>query len=1174
MGIGGLSAATLATIATELNTFFAAQIAPQAATVNYLSANNSITIASLVRNGGTGVVQSTSQVAAPANGNLTVGTPASLAVSYSHTAANTCSDTFQVAGTGAATTAARTVNITITPPTLTATNSAAAIAYNSTGFTAVPLNLTGPASGITITTNLPANSGTLQTAGGAISYQADPVNYVPQVTFQYRATGPCGSQSAIATVTLNVNPPGPPGANPVAANVAFQTATAVTANVVGPFDLLTIVTAPVNGMVPAPALNATSFTYTPRAGFIGTDTFTYTARAPGGGASPSATVTITVLPPGALVANNRSANVAFNAPTAIDLAANVTGFVSSVAVVGGSVTNGTATAAGTVVTFTPTTGYFGPAVFQYTAVAPGGAVSAAATVSLTVGTQAPGAGAAAMTVQLNTPGTLDLAPFITGSAITGVQIASNPTKGTVTVSGTRVIYTPVNDFFGSDTFTYQAFGNAGTSAPGRVTVTVIGRPDPTKNAATIGILSAQADTARRFAQGQTSNYQRRLEALRSGRVARETRGAAGGSAVARNNVPSNVRNTEVERQQPANVVEPVRLAALNTTDTATDGGGSGLVLPSFVSDLVSAATSRSINVAQLTGARGTDTATLGSREVTYWMDGTVSFGSRDATGTRSALEFTTSGVTAGLDYRVTDKLVLGVGVGYARDRTSIGVDGTKNRSQGYSVAGYGSYQPTPNTFIDGLIGAGSLRFDSDRVVAVANDVARANRDGSQYFGALIAGYELRRNGMLWSPYGRVDYSVNKLDQATESGAGLNALTYFAQRQKSLQGALGLRVESAHEVEFGWVVPRMRGEYRYDGQGAQQVSIAYADQVVTGPRYALNTGPLDRNTYVFGVGADFVRRNGITMGIDYQINVSGSQSRSQTARFVFQYDLDGKPRRPGFFEASGEPGPLDLQFDGGYSFDDNVNRAANRTEKLLDHSFSANLSKNWVIPFEGNEKFRLLTSALLGGERFKNYNGLSRAIASVTGDLQYRTSAEFDAVTLGLFGKAFYEQFESDSRDGYRYSFGVSASQSLTDRITVFGALAREERYARSAVFEGKHNSARANIDYALNKDGTLYLTGEHRRGDTVSTARPTLANLDIARVFRADDVFDRGLTSYRVDAKTWIATIGYNLGYGERNSLDISWRRAQSLTLQAPSFAAPRFKYVVNQFNLVYLMRF
>ena len=115
MGIGGLSAGTLATIAAELNTFFAAQLAPQAVNVNYLSANNSITIASLVRDGANGVIQTTSQVVAPANGSLTVGTPASMAVSYSHTAANTCSDTFQVAGTGAATTAARTVQETIAP---------------------------------------------------------------------------------------------------------------------------------------------------------------------------------------------------------------------------------------------------------------------------------------------------------------------------------------------------------------------------------------------------------------------------------------------------------------------------------------------------------------------------------------------------------------------------------------------------------------------------------------------------------------------------------------------------------------------------------------------------------------------------------------------------------------------------------------------------------------------------------------------------------------------------------------------------------------------------------------------------------------------------------------------------------------------------------------------------
>lgn len=778
---------------------------------------------------------------------------------------------------------------------------------------------------------------------------------------------------------------------------------------------------------------------------------------------------------------------------------------------------------------------------------------------------------ATMTVQVNTPGTLDLAPFIVG---TGVQVVTSPGRGTATVSGTRVTYTPVNDFFGTDTFTYRAFAGVGASTPASVTVTIAGRPDQARNAATTALLGAQADTASRFAQGQTANIQRRLEALRRGRAAPDARGDAGGRAVVRNESPLRGRDAASERQTKDDAHEPpVRLAALDTGDNANSAGG-GLALPAFASGLVSAAQGQAINVAQLTGARGNSASTTGSRDIAVWSDGVVGFGSRDATASRNAQEFTTSGVTAGIDYRVTDNLVLGVGVGYARDRTSIGVDGTKNRAQGYSVTGYGSYQPTPNTFIDGALGTGSLRFDSDRVVAVANNVARANRDGSQYFAALIAGYELRRNGTLWSPYGRVDYSVSKLDTATESGVGLNALTYFSQRQKSLQSALGMRIESAHEVGFGWVVPRLRGEYRYDGQGSQQASLSYADQAATGPRYALNTGPVDRNTYVFGVGADFVRRNGITMGIDYQATFSGGQGRSQTARFLFQYDLDGKPRRPDFFESSDEVGALDIQFDGGYTFDDNVNRAGNRSERLLDHSFSANLSKNWVIPIEENEKFRLLTSVLLGGERFKNYNGLSRATASATGELQYRTSGEFDAVTLGLFGKAFYEQFESDSRDGYRYSVGVSAAQTLTDRISVFGALAYDARYARSAVFDGSHRSARVNFDYALLKEGTLYWTGEHRRGDTVSTALPSLVNLDIAKVLRADDVFGRGLTSYRVDAKTWISTIGYNLGYGPRNSIDISWRRAQSLTLQAPSFPAPRFKYVVNQINLVYLMRF
>lgn len=266
------------------------------------------------------------------------------------------------------------------------------------------------------------------------------------------------------------------------------------------------------------------------------------------------------------------------------------------------------------------------------------------------------------------------------------------------------------------------------------------------------------------------------------------------------------------------------------------------------------------------------------------------------------------------------------------------------------------------------------------------------------------------------------------------------------------------------------------------------------------------------------------------------------------------------------------GPLDIQFDGGYSYDDNINRASSHADILSDQSFSVNVSNAWVFPV--NENSRALVTAIVGGEKFRNYNGLSRVSGGLTGELQYRASAAFDAPTLALSGKTFIERFESDKRDGHRYSVGISILQPLTDRITAFGALTYESRYAKSAVFDGKHHSARINFDYALHKDGTVYLGGEYRRGDIVSTARPSLANLDIAKVFTQDDVFGKGFTSYRFDAKTWIATVGYNLGFGPRDSLDLSWRRAQSTPTDSTSFPAPGFRYVVNQFNVVYLKRF
>lgn len=262
--------------------------------------------------------------------------------------------------------------------------------------------------------------------------------------------------------------------------------------------------------------------------------------------------------------------------------------------------------------------------------------------------------------------------------------------------------------------------------------------------------------------------------------------------------------------------------------------------------------------------------------------------------------------------------------------------------------------------------------------------------------------------------------------------------------------------------------------------------------------------------------------------------------------------------------------LDIRADAGLMYDDNVTRANTAADKLSDRSYSVNLSLPYTRML--SEHTRLRASALVGGERFVTYKGLSRAIGGGSAEYQYRSSSEFATPTFALFARAFGEQYESKLRDGWHYSAGASMLQPVTDRIQLFGALSHNQRHADSEVFDTVDNSARLNLDYVVTRSGTLYLSGDYHRGDVVSTGHPTLGLVDIAKVFAADDVFT-GLDSYRFDGTTVISTLGYNIGFGSSRALDISWRRITSRSSLQPSYALAE-SYVANQFFLVYLMNF
>ena len=500
------------------------------------------------------------------------------------------------------------------------------------------------------------------------------------------------------------------------------------------------------------------------------------------------------------------------------------------------------------------------------------------TVTITISPAAPIASGATMTVPLNTPTMLDLISSITGATAISINIVVAATHGTATVSGMQVTYTPDHDYFGLDTFSYVALGVGGPSTAAVVSVTIVGRPDPAKDPKVIGLLNSQTETAKRFAKAQIANFQQRLERLH--------RAAPGITADPAPHDPDN--NSADNNLQPR--LSPAAVATYQNNpwhfpDSRESIAASGSA--QLAQLVASAFTNASLNLATLMDA---DKAAPGAPQQTeVWGAGNLRYGTRNQT-VGGVIDFSTDGASLGADRRMDDALTLGMGIGYARDKSTIGTDGTGTSAHARSLAAYGSYLLTPAFFLDGLIGYGTLDFNTTRYVQPIDDFAYARRKGKQIFGSLAAGYEYRGDGMLWSPYGRLDFATQDLYETTETGAGSYALNYASQTSHASQVSGGLRSELSQEADFGWVLPHIRIEYQRTTEKGQQASIAYAD-LFGGLRYSIVSTTANSNSVVLGIGSDFVLHGGLKFGIDYQALHSAGHEKNQAINFRLSKELD-------------------------------------------------------------------------------------------------------------------------------------------------------------------------------------------------------------------------------------------------------------------------------------------
>lgn len=793
-----------------------------------------------------GPVTSVSVVANASNGTASAS---GTGITYTPDAGYAGSDSFSYQATGpGGTSNVAVVNVTVTAPSVVIGTASLSNATQGSTYSG-SLSASGGTAPYTFSTT----SGSLPT--GISLSSAGVFSGTPTVsgTFNFTITTTDANGFSGARAYSLVIAAQAPVAGAVTATVAANSSNnALTLNLgTAQVTSVAVASAPTNGSAVA---SGTRITYTPNSGYSGADSFTYTATGPGGTSAP-ATVSLTISAPSLVLSPASGTLDPGTVGSAYRFSVGATGGTApySYAIAAGSLPTGLSLDTSTgEISGTPTQAVSGNLTVTVT---DANGATGSRSFALVIAAQAVTVVSSEEVVLAGGQATVDLSrgasggPFLRASMLS----VSPASAGRFTLSGFDLRFVPAAAFAGKAVVRFSLH-SASASATGTVTFAVQARPDPSKDPEVIGLLNAQSRAADRFASTQMENFNRRLEQLHK-------------PTCDRNSFNASVKHGR----------EDLSLGDLGKAlRDEIEGNGKG-------ADSDDDARRREKDSARASSGECQEDA------LAYWTDGFVNTGSTRARGADDN-SFVTYGLSAGMDYRLSSRAVVGVGIGYGNDRADIGDNDTRSDADALGLAAYLSVNPLSEVYIDALLGYNRIRFDSRRYISAdaSNPYAHGSRDADQLFASLTTSYEYRHGALSLAPYARVNASLTTLDAFNERGGGIYGLSYEEQRQRTFTSFLGVRSGYDIVTGAGVLTPRVGLAWGHNFSHSDDYRMRYTDQGNDGVLYRLSPDPMDSNFVDLDMGVDFSLSNSWRVGLSYKTAL-GTDERNET----FRIGLDGR-----------------------------------------------------------------------------------------------------------------------------------------------------------------------------------------------------------------------------------------------------------------------------------------
>lgn len=286
------------------------------------------------------------------------------------------------------------------------------------------------------------------------------------------------------------------------------------------------------------------------------------------------------------------------------------------------------------------------------------------------------------------------------------------------------------------------------------------------------------------------------------------------------------------------------------------------------------------------------------RKLGVFVNGNYIYNDKDATSNESGFKSDTYGVTAGLDYQISDPVLLGAAFTYTEADADIALNGGTLETDTYGAFGYATVAFGGDWYLDGMVGYTHNNHDQTRNLEYSltsvdltrpfdpqagiftpkavslNQTALSALDSREVAGSLKLGFDQGMDNWLLSPYARLDVAEVEIDGYSERmsnlaaiGSGV-ALQIDGQSYTSVMTAFGAQLGYVSAQSWGTWYPQLVAEYVHEfDNDAENITGRY----VNAPTFSFSM-PIDdpdRDFAHVGVTSSFLLSSGVSAFASFQ-----------------------------------------------------------------------------------------------------------------------------------------------------------------------------------------------------------------------------------------------------------------------------------------------------------------